>query len=96
MQVDLGKLKIDIQEELSKLEHRKSRLEEGLLTVEAVEGLANELKAGEVDLWPTQKTERTPPEVLEFSLERGRELTDEEREQFALGRNNGKSGGRIM
>lgn len=60
MQVDLEKLKGSIQEELSKLEERKLRLEEGLVTVAAVERLRNEFQKGEIDASPTGKLEDTP------------------------------------
>lgn len=43
MQVDLERLKRSVREELSKLEDRKSHLEEGLLSVEALEHLSTEL-----------------------------------------------------
>lgn len=42
MQVDLEKLKGSIREELSKLEERKSRLEEGVVVIEKVQNLAGE------------------------------------------------------
>lgn len=59
MQVDLAQLKQSIEDELSKLEQEESRLKEGLVTVEGMERLASELKAGQVDSSLSQKPDDT-------------------------------------
>ena len=56
MQVDLEKLKSSIKEQLSALEQQRSRLNEGLLTVETVKRLESEFKTGGSSNGNSEKT----------------------------------------
>lgn len=87
MQVDLERLKTSIQEELSKLEQRRSRLEEGVLVIKTLQGLASEFEnPGEEDSRPTHKPEATlePAEKPEDLLAT-REKAGEEKPQDRVG-----------
>lgn len=57
MQVNLEGLTRSVEEELSKLEERKSRLKEGLLAIQTVKHLGSELKPAEGDSSPNGKSE---------------------------------------
>lgn len=60
MQVDLSRLKMRIEEKLAQLAQQESRLEESLLTVGALEHLANQFgNSSKVNSSPAQKPEDT-------------------------------------